>query len=79
MNEFEIIATATLTCPECGLGQRVEMPTDACQHFYRCVGCNALLKPKDGDCCVFCSYGDIPCPPKQRERAESMKTGFTHE
>ena len=74
MNEFEIITTATLTCPECGLDQRVEMPTDACQHFYRCVGCGTILKPKEGDCCVFCSYADVPCPPKQRERAESMKS-----
>ncbi|WP_460691977.1 GDCCVxC domain-containing (seleno)protein [Neomicrococcus lactis] len=21
-----------------------------------------------GDCCVFCSYGTVPCPPKQQER-----------
>ena len=25
----------------------------------------ALLKPNAGDCCVFCSYGDVPCRPKQ--------------
>nr|WP_283817643.1 GDCCVxC domain-containing (seleno)protein [Bradyrhizobium diazoefficiens] len=23
--------------------------------------------PKSGDCCVFCSYGTVPCPPKQSE------------
>ena len=22
---------------------------------------------KKGDCCVFCSYGDHPCPPMQQE------------
>ncbi|MHA2389931.1 MAG: GDCCVxC domain-containing (seleno)protein, partial [Candidatus Hodarchaeales archaeon] len=21
--------------------------------------------PKQGDCCVFCSYGDVKCPPMQ--------------
>lgn len=41
------------------------MPTDACQWFYDCRHCGAVLKPKPGDCCVFCSYGDTPCPPIQ--------------
>jgi hypothetical protein len=33
----------------------LRMPLDACQHFYVCEGCEALLKPHPGDCCVFCS------------------------
>jgi hypothetical protein len=41
------------------------MPTDACQFFYDCQGCGTRLKPKAGDCCVFCSYGNVPCPPIQ--------------
>ncbi|MCX8252660.1 MAG: hypothetical protein OTI36_01605 [Beijerinckiaceae bacterium] len=45
------------------------MPTNACQFFYECTGCGSLLRPKAGDCCVFCSYGDVPCPPIQDERA----------
>jgi hypothetical protein len=45
------------------------MPTDACQFFYDCRGCGAVLKPKPGDCCVFCSYGTVPCPPIQIARA----------
>ena len=45
------------------------MPTDACQFFYECGGCHTLLKPKAGDCCVFCSYGDVPCPPIQESQA----------
>lgn len=60
-----MILEATITCPECGT-QRVEhMPTDACQFFYQCTGCGTRLRPKKGDCCVFCSYADAPCPPKQ--------------
>lgn len=34
---------------------------DACQWFYDCEGCHALVRPKSGDCCVFCSYG-TECP-----------------
>jgi hypothetical protein len=41
------------------------MPTDACQFFYDCKGCGVLLRPKPGHCCVFCSYGTVPCPPIQ--------------
>jgi len=41
------------------------MPTDACQFFYACKCCGERLRPRDGDCCVFCSFGDDPCPPKQ--------------
>ena len=41
------------------------MPTDACQHFYRCESCGELLRPTPGDCCVFCSYADSQCPPRQ--------------
>ena len=34
--------------------------------FYDCKGCGQRLKPKTGDCCVFCSYGSVPCPPVQQ-------------
>jgi hypothetical protein len=44
------------------------MPTDACRFFYDCKGCGERLKPKAGDCCVFCSYGSVPCPPIQQQR-----------
>jgi len=58
---------ATITCPECGTAARATMPTDACQYFYVCQRCGATLTPKPGDCCVFCSYADRPCPPRQSE------------
>ncbi|WP_275944163.1 MULTISPECIES: GDCCVxC domain-containing (seleno)protein [Gluconacetobacter] len=60
-----IRAASLLTCPACGQQSLETMPTDACQFFYDCPHCGVLLKPKRGDCCVFCSYGDVPCPPVQ--------------
>ena len=51
-----------ITCPHCGHAQRETMPSDACQWFYACTACHALLRPKPGDCCVFCSYGSVKCP-----------------
>jgi hypothetical protein len=44
------------------------MPLDACVFFHECAGCGALLRPKPGDCCVFCSYGSVPCPPVQEQQ-----------
>ncbi|WP_299727549.1 GDCCVxC domain-containing (seleno)protein [uncultured Tateyamaria sp.] len=56
---------STLTCPQCGHSKAEVMPTDACQWFYECEGCRVVLKPQAGDCCVYCSYGTVPCPPIQ--------------
>lgn len=53
-----------LVCPDCGETSLETMPTNACVYFYECGDCGVMLKPKDGDCCVFCSYGDQPCPPR---------------
>jgi len=66
----EIILESVLTCPECGHEETEIMPTDACQWFYECKQCGVLLKPKKGDCCVFCSYGSVPCPPIQESPVE---------
>jgi hypothetical protein len=59
------ILVSTLTCPFCGHASEEVMPEDACLVVYDCPGCGARLKPKPGDCCVFCSYGSVPCPPVQ--------------
>lgn len=58
---------SVLTCPACGAQAEEAMPENACQFFYECRGCGKLLRPKPGDCCVFCSYGSVPCPPVQAE------------
>ncbi len=67
--ERMLTTRATLTCPECGQVQEVDMPADACQFFCQCVGCGSVLRPKEGDCCVFCSYSDSLCQSRQLERA----------
>ena len=49
------------------------MPTDAWRFYYECMNCQAVLRPLDGDCCVFCSYADTLCPPKQMEAMSSAE------
>nr|WP_087146214.1 GDCCVxC domain-containing (seleno)protein [Crenothrix polyspora] len=60
-----MILESIITCPFCGFQKAEIMPIDFCLFFYECLGCKALLKPKQGDCCVFCSYGSVKCPPIQ--------------
>lgn len=61
----DIIRESTITCPVCGHQKTEIMPLDACQWFYECDNCQTLLQPKPKDCCVFCSYGTVKCPPVQ--------------
>jgi hypothetical protein len=63
--EIVPILESTITCPHCDHQSTEHMPTNACQFFYKCKGCGEMLRPKRGDCCVFCSYGTVPCPPIQ--------------
>ena len=57
---------ATLRCPACDQESREEMPEDACVHFFECPSCHTMLRPRPGECCVFCSYADAICPPRRR-------------
>ncbi|MFT4971907.1 MAG: hypothetical protein ACI9XO_004332 [Paraglaciecola sp.] len=61
----EAILQSTITCPDCEFKKEETMPTNACQYFYECENCKAILKPRKGDCCVYCSYGTVTCPPIQ--------------
>ena len=61
----KVILRSKITCPECGYTKDEIMPTNSCQYFYECSNCKQILKPKANDCCVYCSYGTVPCPPIQ--------------
>lgn len=72
--DYVMQAQSTITCPHCGHHKIETMPTDACQFFYDCEGCGEVLWPHKGDCCVYCSYGTVPCPPIQEARASGGPT-----
>jgi hypothetical protein len=69
MQTSAVNLTSQLKCPYCGHLSSETMPVDACIFFHQCGGCGAVLKPNPGDCCVFCSYGSVPCPPIQQQRS----------
>lgn len=68
MSNENIILESMITCPKCSHQKTETMPTNACQFFYECENCKAILNPKQGDCCVFCSYGAVACPPIQLDK-----------
>ena len=68
-----IVLQSTITCPQCGCHHTETMPTDFCQVFYECLRCGAILRPKPGDCCIFCSFGTVPCPPVQEPNGSSRQ------
>jgi hypothetical protein len=66
MTESAIELLSVITCPHCGAKRTETMPENACRYLYQCASCRAYLKPNPGDCCVFCSYGSVACPPMQQ-------------
>ncbi|RTL47434.1 MAG: hypothetical protein EKK46_17830 [Rhodocyclaceae bacterium] len=65
---------SVLTCPVCGHKSELEMLANACLFFHECEACHTLLRPLPGDCCVFCSYGSIPCPPVQNDPSRNRRS-----
>ena len=74
MKMSTVVFESELTCPQCGFVKRETMPTDACQFYYECANCKVLLRPNPSDCCVFCSFGSVKCPPVQMQRGAVRKT-----
>lgn len=68
-NKKTLVLKSKLTCPHCGYEREETMPEDACTFFYQCESCKAQLRPLEGDCCVYCSYGSVPCPPVQKDES----------
>lgn len=54
-----------ITCPKCGYKKKEILPTEVCLISYTCENCKIVLHPQNGDCCIFCTYGDQKCPSKQ--------------
>ena len=65
MSEPTIVLESVIACPACGAEHVEAMSTDSCRFFYLCPSCATRIRPKAGDCCVFCSYGSVACPPVQ--------------
>ena len=68
--DAKIELDSTVRCPKCGFESLERMPTRYCLVRYECRMCGYIMTPKEGKCCIFCSYGEVACPPEQ-EKARS--------
>ncbi len=66
---------STITCIKCGYKKEEVMPQYASKTTYTCTNCKNTITPTK--CCVFCSYGSVPCPPSQRKNLGSFNTPRT--
>ncbi|MDE1205712.1 GDCCVxC domain-containing (seleno)protein [Tenacibaculum larymnensis] len=66
---MEVLLKSEITCPNCGHKKIEDMPTNACQFFYECENCKKVLRPNEGDCCVYCSFGSVKCPSIQQKES----------
>lgn len=73
--EKTTLLQSVITCPNCGHQKEETMPTDACQFFYECTNCKKVLRPRVSNCCVFCSYGSVACPPIQESGGKDSRNG----
>ena len=64
-----------ITCPACGHHESEIIPADVCQYFYKCKACGVVMRPVNGDCCIFCSYGDVKCATAHRNVRGRKESG----
>lgn len=62
---MNIKLNSIITCPHCEHQKEEEMPLNSCLLTYECEQCKTIIKPKNINECIFCSYGSIVCPPMQ--------------
>ncbi len=66
---MKIQLKSEITCPNCKNKKLEEMSINACQFFYKFTNCKKVLKPNQGDCCVYCFFGTVACPPIQEKNS----------
>jgi hypothetical protein len=59
---------STLTCPACGYQAEFQMPLHARKKFFQCANCHSHFESNKDKCCIFCSYGSVPCPNAQMKK-----------
>lgn len=69
-----VINVSIITCPVCGFAKAELMPARSCAIAYRCTACGIDLWPAEGDCCVYCTYGSVPCQAVQAARGGELAT-----
>jgi hypothetical protein len=75
MDLLDVILFSTVHCPLCGHKEKIMMPRYASKSYYQCQRCKIVFEAKGDRCCIFCSYGDVQCPPRQEKKWHEKKGG----
>jgi hypothetical protein len=62
-----------VTCPVCKTKVQEKMSSEAPKRIYHCPKCLSWLSPKQGDHCIYDSYGSVKCPPIQIKERRAKK------
>ena len=57
-----IVGEVVVTCPVCKTQVQEHMVSETTKLIYHCKVCLAWLSPKEGDHCIYDSYGSVNCP-----------------
>ncbi|MFM2033077.1 MAG: hypothetical protein RLZZ297_1842 [Chloroflexota bacterium] len=57
----------TITCPHCGAATEETMRVRVIERAINCAACGAQIDAPAAAHCVWCAYGDTPCPVVQNE------------
>ncbi|QWE20051.1 GDCCVxC domain-containing (seleno)protein [Polynucleobacter sp. AP-Kolm-20A-A1] len=69
MNKTINYPQSIVTCPHCQAAEVIDIEHGSSQHLFRCQSCSAILKPKSGDCCILCSFGNRDCSSSEQNLA----------
>jgi hypothetical protein len=68
-----VVYESVVAGPHCGHRSVERVPHNASHIRYDCKDCGTRMVPAARDCCAFCSYGTVPCPSVQCERAAARR------
>jgi hypothetical protein len=68
---------SVLQCTGCGFTQEFEMPQYASRKHFYCPDCRKAHQSRKEECCIYCSYGSVPCPQQQVRLSQLHHAGET--
>ena len=68
-----VVNDSLVTCPVCKTKVQEKMSSEAPKRIYHCPSCLSWLSPKEGDHCIYDSYGSVKCPPIQIKERRAKK------
>jgi len=66
----KIPKTATIKCPFCGKGTRMDVSSDKNVYFLDCGKCKQRIETPQSKCCLVCAFSKKRCPASLMREAQ---------